>query len=332
MARRRDWTGETLAAGVREGDRRALARAITLVENGDPLAYELVREMYPETGSAYVVGITGPPGVGKSTPDRRARPPRARARSRPSASSPSTRRARSRRARCSATASACPSTFSTRASSSARWARAATSAGSPRRRCRRCSPGRGRQGRDLRGDGRNRPERGRGHRDRRHRRARAHAGLRRLDPGAEGGDHGDPGRDRVNKKRPPAAKTMLNEVRSILTLDTERAWQPPIVLTEATTRRGHRRSSGRRSRSTAPTSRRSGEPRGAPPPEPRRRGVRGRLGAGENAPPDARSRTIRSCAGSWTRCRRRELDPLTAVQEIMEKVFKIGDGNGPDTR
>src|SRR5205814_4096705 len=49
------------------GDRRALARAITLVENSDPLAYELVREVYPETGSAYVVGVTGPPGVGKSS-------------------------------------------------------------------------------------------------------------------------------------------------------------------------------------------------------------------------------------------------------------------------
>src|SRR5512142_1672139 len=67
MAGRRDWTTETLAAGVRGGDRRALARAITLVENGDPLAYELVREIYPETGSAFVVGLTGPPGVGKST-------------------------------------------------------------------------------------------------------------------------------------------------------------------------------------------------------------------------------------------------------------------------
>ena len=67
MAKRREWTGETLAAGVREGDRRALARAITLVENGDPLAYDLVREVYPETGSAYVVGVTGPPGVGKSS-------------------------------------------------------------------------------------------------------------------------------------------------------------------------------------------------------------------------------------------------------------------------
>ena len=67
MAGRREWTRETLAAGVRSGDKRALARAITLVENRDPLAYELVRELYPETGRAYTVGITGPPGVGKST-------------------------------------------------------------------------------------------------------------------------------------------------------------------------------------------------------------------------------------------------------------------------
>ena len=67
MAARRDFTRESLAAGVRAGDRRALARAITLVENSDPLAYEVVRDLYPETGRAYAVGITGPPGVGKSS-------------------------------------------------------------------------------------------------------------------------------------------------------------------------------------------------------------------------------------------------------------------------
>jgi LAO/AO transport system kinase len=67
VAGRRDWTRETLAAGVRSGDRRALARAITLVENGDPLAYDLVAEIYPDTGKAYTVGLTGPPGVGKSS-------------------------------------------------------------------------------------------------------------------------------------------------------------------------------------------------------------------------------------------------------------------------
>src|ERR687886_2235995 len=67
MAARRDFTRESLAAGVRAGEKRALARAITLVENGDPLAYDLVREVYPETGRAYAIGITGPPGVGKSS-------------------------------------------------------------------------------------------------------------------------------------------------------------------------------------------------------------------------------------------------------------------------
>ncbi|MFZ1878682.1 MAG: methylmalonyl Co-A mutase-associated GTPase MeaB [Gaiellaceae bacterium] len=67
MNGRRDWTREALVAAVRAGDHRALARAITLVENGDPLAYQLVSDVYPETGHAYAVGITGPPGVGKST-------------------------------------------------------------------------------------------------------------------------------------------------------------------------------------------------------------------------------------------------------------------------
>jgi LAO/AO transport system kinase len=67
VAGRRDWTRETLAAGVRSGDRRALARAITLVENGDPLAYDLVADLYPDTGKAYAIGLTGPPGVGKSS-------------------------------------------------------------------------------------------------------------------------------------------------------------------------------------------------------------------------------------------------------------------------
>jgi LAO/AO transport system kinase len=65
--KRKDWTLDTLAAAVRAGDRGALARAITLVESSDPLAYELVRDLYRETGHAYSIGITGPPGVGKSS-------------------------------------------------------------------------------------------------------------------------------------------------------------------------------------------------------------------------------------------------------------------------
>jgi len=56
-----------LVEGVEHGRKRAVARAITLVENRDPLAYDLVRELYPRTGSAAVAGFTGPPGVGKSS-------------------------------------------------------------------------------------------------------------------------------------------------------------------------------------------------------------------------------------------------------------------------
>jgi GTPase len=64
---RKELTLEELVEGVRTGDRRALARAISLVEDGDPLAYPIVRELYPETGRAAIVGVTGPPGVGKSS-------------------------------------------------------------------------------------------------------------------------------------------------------------------------------------------------------------------------------------------------------------------------
>ena len=60
-------TVEDLIKGVRTGLRRPIARAISLVENGDPRGYELLKVLYPETGHAYVVGITGSPGVGKST-------------------------------------------------------------------------------------------------------------------------------------------------------------------------------------------------------------------------------------------------------------------------
>jgi LAO/AO transport system kinase len=56
-----------LAERLLAGDKRALARGITLVENDDPAGWELVREVYPKTGKARVVGFTGPPGVGKST-------------------------------------------------------------------------------------------------------------------------------------------------------------------------------------------------------------------------------------------------------------------------
>jgi LAO/AO transport system kinase len=60
-------TAADLAQPLLAGDKRALARAISLVEDDDPEGWALVREIYPQTGKAAVVGFTGPPGVGKST-------------------------------------------------------------------------------------------------------------------------------------------------------------------------------------------------------------------------------------------------------------------------
>src|SRR5215210_1994928 len=67
MASARATFDSGLARRLVEGDKRALARAISLVENDDPAGWELVRELYPRTGRAAIVGFTGPPGVGKST-------------------------------------------------------------------------------------------------------------------------------------------------------------------------------------------------------------------------------------------------------------------------
>ncbi|HEY7961762.1 MAG TPA: methylmalonyl Co-A mutase-associated GTPase MeaB [Solirubrobacteraceae bacterium] len=58
---------KSLAHRLLAGDRRALARAISLVEDDRPEGWELMREVYPHTGRAAVYGFTGPPGVGKST-------------------------------------------------------------------------------------------------------------------------------------------------------------------------------------------------------------------------------------------------------------------------
>lgn len=50
-----------------EHDKRAAARLITKVENGDPEGYKILQTLYPNSGKAYVIGVTGPPGAGKST-------------------------------------------------------------------------------------------------------------------------------------------------------------------------------------------------------------------------------------------------------------------------
>ena len=60
-------TVETWAREIYAGDVRAVARAITAIENNDPHAEELLRQIFPSTGRAHVVGVTGAPGTGKST-------------------------------------------------------------------------------------------------------------------------------------------------------------------------------------------------------------------------------------------------------------------------
>ena len=58
---------QSLIAALLAGDRRALARAITIVENWAPGAAEILRSTYTHTGRSFIFGVTGPPGAGKST-------------------------------------------------------------------------------------------------------------------------------------------------------------------------------------------------------------------------------------------------------------------------
>src|SRR5467141_208614 len=58
---------EKWAESVRAGDVRAVSRAITAIENHQPEAEELLRLLFPHTGQAYLTGVTGAPGTGKST-------------------------------------------------------------------------------------------------------------------------------------------------------------------------------------------------------------------------------------------------------------------------
>ena len=134
----------------------------------------------------------------------------------------------------------------------------------------------------------------------------------------------------INKADHPAAKTMLNEVRSILSLDKERAWKPPILLTEAVkdegvaelwakieAHRAHLNEDGLLD-------------------ERRRKNLAGEVFAVASA--RAKIQLERAVEGDpelrrlLDEVQSRKLDPLTAVQEIMEKVFKLGDGDRPNTR
>jgi GTPase len=330
MAKRREWTRETLAAGVRAGDRRALARAITLVENSEPLAYEVVRDVYPDTGSAYVVGVTGPPGVGKS----------------------SLIAALIRHVRPHGTTLGVISV-----DPSSPFSKGALLGDRIRLSDHFLDPGvfirsmgtRGHlgglaeatlqamlvldaAGKDLVfvetvGAGQSEVEVI----------GVADTVLLVLMPGSgdsiqalKAGIMEIPDVIAINKKDHPMAKTMLNEVRSILTLDKERAWKPPIVLTEAVTGEGvpelwekveeHRRH-------LEETGLLDGR---------RRDNLRGEVF--ELASARAKDHLERSVHGDaelerlLEQVHRRELDPLSAVKEIMEKVFHFGDRNRTDTR
>jgi len=60
-------TLEGISKDILTGDRRSLARALSVVEDGGPAAAWLVRKLYGHSGTAHLIGVTGSPGVGKST-------------------------------------------------------------------------------------------------------------------------------------------------------------------------------------------------------------------------------------------------------------------------
>jgi LAO/AO transport system kinase len=330
LAGRRDWTRETLAAAVRSGDRRALARAITLVENGDPLAYDLVREIYPETGKAYTVGLTGPPGVGKS-----------------SLISALLRHVRERDTQVGVV-SVDPSSPFTQGALLGDRIRLSDHFLDPGVFIRSMAT-RGHLGGlaeatlqavlvldaagkelillETVGTGQSEVEVI----------GLADTVLLVLMPGSgdsvqalKAGIMEIPDVIAINKADHPAAKTMLNEVRSILGLDPDREWRPPIVLTEATRgenvpelwekieeHRAFLEQSGRLE-------------------ERRRKNLASEVFAVASA--RAKQHLEHAVADDpelrrlLDEVQRRELDPLTAVREILEKVFRIGrDGDSART-
>jgi LAO/AO transport system kinase len=323
MHGRRDWTRESLAEGVRTGDRRALARAISLVENGDPLAYDLVRDIYPQTGRTYAVGITGPPGVGKS-------------------SLISTLIGHVReQGRTIGVISVDPSSPFTQGALLGDRIRLSDHFLDPGVFIRSMGT-RGHLGGlaettlqallvldaagkelvflETVGAGQSEVEVI----------GIADTVVLVLMPGSgdsvqalKAGIMEIPDVIAINKMDHPAAKTMLNEVRSILSLDKDRSWQPPIVLTEATTgqnvpellekieaHRTHLESEGQLE-------------------ERRRKNLAGEVFA--IASGRAKAHLEQAVADDpelrrlLDEVQRRELDPLTAVREIMERVFKLGD-------
>jgi LAO/AO transport system kinase len=322
VAGRRDWTRETLAAGVRSGDRRAVARAITLVENADPLAYDLVAELYPETGNAYTVGLTGPPGVGKSSLISallrlvRARDVEVGVVS-VDPSSPFTHGAllgdRIRLSDHFLDTGVFIRSMGTRghlgglAEATLQALLVLDAAGKELVLLE--TVGTGQSEVEVIGI--------------------ADTVLLVLMPGSgdsvqalKAGIMEIPDVIAINKMDHPAAKTMLNEVRSILALDKNREWRPPIVLTEAT--RGENvpelLEQLDKHRTYLEQSGELAERRG--------RNLAGEVFAVASA--RAKRHLERAVADDpelrrlLDEVQRRELDPMSAVREILEKVFRIG--------
>ena len=326
MAARRDYTRESLAAGVRSGDRRAVARAITLVENSEPLAYDLVRDLYPETGGAYAVGVTGPPGVGKS-----------------SLISALVRHVREQ-GRSVGVISVDPSSPFSQGALLGDRIRLADHFLDPEVFIRSMGS-RGHQGGlaeatlqalllldaagkelvflETVGTGQGEVEVI----------GIADTVVLVLMPGSgdsiqalKAGIMEIPDVIAINKMDHPAAKTMLNEVRSVLSLDKERPWKPPIVLTEAM--RGENVDT---LWEKVEAHRAFLESEGLLE-QRRRENLAGEVFAVASA--RAKAHLERAVADDEALRRlldevqSRKLDPLTAVREIMREVFKLEDEDG----
>jgi len=324
-------TLDRLVAGVRAGDRRSIARAITLVENGDPMASDLVRSVYPHTGNAISVGLTGAPGVGKS-----------------SLASGLVRHARAGGLTVGVISVDPSSPFS----------RGAVLGDRIRLSDHFLDPGvfirsmaaRGHlggvaeatlqagllldaSGKDLLlletvGTGQSEIEIA----------LVADTVVLVLMPGSgdavqalKAGIMEIPDVIAINKSDHPLAKTMLREVRAVLALTPDRPWSPPIVLTNALTDEGipalwealeaHRSFLSEDDRLA----------------ERRRRSLAAEVFA--LASGRARAHLERAVAGEPELRRlldaveRRELDPLTAVEEILERVFHVEtNGRAADSR
>jgi len=330
VAGRRNWTRESLAGGVRGGDRRALARAITLVENRDPLAYDVIADLYPQTGNAYAVGLTGPPGVGKS-----------------SLVSALIRHVRERETSVGVVSVDPSSPFSQGAllgdrirlsdhfldpgvfirSMGTRGHLGGLAEATLQALLVLDAAGKELVFLETVGTGQSEVEII----------GIADTVLLVLMPGSgdsvqalKAGIMEIPDVIAINKMDHPAAKTMLNEVRSILALDRGRDWNPPIVLTEAVRGEGVPDLWERLEEHRAHLER-SGKL------EERRRSNLARevfsVASGR-----AKQHLEHAVADDpelrrlLDEVQRRELDPLSAVREILEKVFHIRDERDDGTR